>query len=165
MWRFTKVEINMKLFLLLILSILFYFSCNAQTNGSVATLKIQENASIQLKRVHIHAFLAEYDRYLLLNVNGKTVTEVQISTDTGGYSRANVFVSNSDFIIVEDSMERYEINVERREITVIKRDCEYPKDYIFVGAFDTDETKKWQFIPASKKEKMPMLLSGCAREI
>ena len=104
--------------LLFTLSLIFCASCNAQNNGSFATLKLEgSNASIQIKRVHIHAFLAEYDRYLILNVNGKPVVEVQISTDTGGYSRANVFSTNSSStLIVQDRMGRYEINVERQKL-------------------------------------------------
>jgi hypothetical protein len=154
--------------LLFILSLFFCASCNAQNNGSFATLKLEgANASIQIRRVHIHAFLAEYDRYLILNVNGKPVVEVQISTDTGGYSRANVFSTNlGSTLIVQDRMGRYEIDVESQKIKELDgNDCANPKDSNFIGAFDTDESKKWQFIPASKRKQMPMLVSGCRNEI
>jgi hypothetical protein len=151
--------------LVFILSLFFCASCSAQ---NIAILKIQNsNASIQIKRVHIHAFLAEYDRYLILTVDGKSVAEVQISTDTGGYSRANVFSTNSSSIfVIQDRMGRYEVNIERQEIKKIKDDdCENPKNSKFIGAFDTDESKKWQFISASKRKQMPMLVSGCANKI
>ena len=150
--------------LFFILSLIFCASCNAQ---SVATLKIQSsNASIQIKRVHIHAFLAEYDRYVILTISGKSVAEVQISTDTGGYSRANVFSTNSNStFVIQDRMGRYEVNIERQEIKKIDDDCENPKNSTFIGAFDIDESKKWQFLSASKRKQIPMLISGCANEI
>ncbi len=150
-------------FIIITLSLFVNISCNAQSNDSIATMKINSNSAIQIRRLHIHAFLAEYDRYLSLVVNGKTVAEIQIATDTGGYSQANVFATNNGFA-VQDSMERYEVNEKNQQIKELEQVCKNPKDDIFVGAFDTDESKKWQFILAPKRKYAPMLVSGCSEK-
>ena len=96
-------------YLFIILATLLGISCNTQfakSTGSIATMKIGSNYAIQLRRVPAHAYLAEYDRYLSLVVDEKTVTEIQISTDTGGYSQANVFATDTGFA-VQDRVGRY----------------------------------------------------------
>lgn len=156
---------KLKYLLLTVLSLIFCASCNAQNSGTNASLKIQPNAAIEVSRVHIHAFLAEYDRFLSLKVNGKTAAELRIATDTGGYSRANVYSTNSDSIfVVEDLMGRYEVNIKNKQITKLEDICENPKDNIFIGAFDTDESKQWQFISALKRKQIP-IERGCVEEI
>lgn len=155
-----------RILLIFILNLILCISCNAQSNGSFATLKIRENVLIQIKRIHIHAFLAEYDRFLILTVGGKTIAELKISTDTGGYSRANIFSTKSDSIfVVQDRMGKYEININSRKIKEIENNCKNSKNSNFIGAFDTDESKMWQFISVSKRRRMPMLVSGCPGKI
>lgn len=126
-------------------------------------MKINSNSAILIRRVSIHAFLAEYDRYLLLVVNGKTVAEIQMSTDTGGYSQANVFATTTGFS-VQDRMGRYEVDEKKQQIKELESVCKNPKDDIFVGAFDIDESKHWQFISPPKRKYAPMLVSGCAEK-
>lgn len=150
-------------FIIISISLFLNTSCNAQSNDSVATFKVNSNSSIQIRRVHIHAFLAEYDRYLSLVVDGKTVTEIQISTDTGGYSQANVFATNTGFA-VQDRMGRYEANEKNQQIKELEQVCKNPKDDVFVGAFDTDKSKSWRFISAPERKYVPILVSGCAEK-
>ncbi len=149
--------------ILLILSLLICAACSAKGNRSSASLRIAgANASLQLERVCIHDFLAEYDRHLALNVGGSLVAQVQISTDTGGMSRANVFFREADsMLIVQDRMGRYEVDVARRSIRQVSQECGNPKGSVFVGAFDVDESKGWRFILAAERKQMPMLVSGC----
>lgn len=154
---------KIKHFVIIVLGLFLDISCNAQSNDSIATMKINSNSAIQIRRVHIHAFLAEYDRYLSLVIDGKTLAEIQISTDTGGYSQANVFATKTGFS-VQDRMGRYEVNEKTQQIKKLESVCENPKDDIFVGAFDTDESKKWQFISPPKRKYVPMLVGGCANK-
>lgn len=149
--------------LLLSLSLLICAACSAKGNRSSASLRIAgEGASLQLERVCIHDFLAEYDRLLVLNVGGRPVNRVQISTDTGGLSRANVFFRRADsMLIVQDRMGRYEVDPAWHIIREVSSECVNPKGSVFVGAFDVDESKGWRFIPAAERKQMPMRGSGC----
>jgi hypothetical protein len=98
----------------------------------------------------------------VLIVGGVPVTRTQISTDTGGRSRANVFFRKADSaFVVQDWMGRYEIDVAGRNISEVSSACREPEGNVFVGAFDVDETKGWWFIPAAERKQMPMPVSGC----
>ncbi len=157
---------KLKYLSLTILSLIFCTSCNAQTDGAAASVKIQPNVSIQIRRVHIHAFLAEYDRFLALKVDDKTAAELQIATDTGGYSRANVYSTNSpNIFIVEDLMGFYEVDTAKKQIIKLySYPCKNPEEYIFIGAFDTDDSKQWQFISALKRKQIK-IERGCVEKI
>ena len=154
-----------KFLLLTFLSLVLFVSCRAQSSA-VAVLKTQPNIAVEIKRVHIHAFLAEYDRFLTLKVGDKSAAELQIATDTGGYSRANVYSTNSpNIFIVEDLQGFYEIDIAKKQINKSHLyPCKTPGEYIFIGAFDTDESKKWQFIPGSKRKQMKVE-RGCSEEV
>lgn len=149
--------------LILCLSLLICAACSGKGNRSSASLPIAvANASLRLERVCIHDFLAEYDRYLVLIVGGVSVTRTQISTDTGGKSRANVFFRKADStLVLQDWMSSYEINVAQRNISEVSYKCGEPEGSVFVGAFDVDETKEWRFIPAAERKQMPIPASGC----
>jgi hypothetical protein len=148
--------------LILGLSLLVCAACSAKGDRSSASLPIAANASLRLERVCIHDFLAEYDRYLVLIVDGVPVTRTQISTDTGGRSRANVFFRKADStLVLQDRMGRYEINGARRYISEVSSECTQPEGSVFVGAFDVDETKGWRFIPVAERKQMPLPVSGC----
>jgi hypothetical protein len=150
--------------LILGLSLSLCAACSSKGNRSSASLPIAgTNASLRLERVCIHDFLAEYDRYLVLIVGGIAVTRTQISTDTGGRSRANVFFRKADSVLVlQDWMGRHVINVARSSISEVGFECAEPEGSVFVGAFDVDETKGWRFIPAAERKQMPMSVSGCS---
>ncbi len=151
---------KIKASLLFISSLIFCACYSARNDGATAALKIQgTNYSIQIKRVHIHAFLAEYDRFLILTANGKSVAKLQIATDTGGYSRANVFSTKSGSVfLVQDLMGKYEVDVSRQEIKKMDFDCKSADDGNFIGAFDIDESEKWKFISVWERR----LLSVCS---
>lgn len=152
-----------KHFIIIGLGLLLNISCNAQSPDSIATMKISSNSAIQIRRVHKRAFFSEYDRYLSLVVDGKTVVERQISTDTDANNQVNVFATNTGFS-VQDKMGRYEVNEKTQQIKELEQICKNPKDDIFVGAFDIDESKNWQFISPPKRKYVPMLVSGCSEK-
>ncbi|MDQ3633745.1 MAG: hypothetical protein M3405_04455 [Acidobacteriota bacterium] len=109
---------KIKHFIIVAISLFLNISCNAQSNGSVATFKINSNSAIQVRRVHIHAFLPEYDRFLSLEINDKTVAELQIAADTGGYSRTNVYSTKlPNILVVEDSQGFYEVDLAKKQIS------------------------------------------------
>ena len=153
-------------FIFIAISLFLNISCDAQSNDSIAKLKINSNSSIQIRRVHIHAFLPEYDRFLSLKINDKTVAKLQIATDTGGYSRANVYSTKlSNIIVVEDLQGFYEIDLAKKQISELNsQPCKTPEEYIFIGSFDTDESKEWKFILASERKQLSTE-RGCIEKI
>ncbi|HEY3102666.1 MAG TPA: hypothetical protein VGJ69_03695 [Pyrinomonadaceae bacterium] len=140
-------------------------ACSAKGSRSSASLPIRTNIQLRLERVGTHDFLAEYDRYLLLDVAGVTRAKIQISSDTGGYSRANIFFRAADSVfLVQDRTGRYEVDATRQSIVEAADGCGVPTNTVFVGAFDVDESNRWRFISATERHMMPMSISGCKSE-
>jgi hypothetical protein len=120
---------------------------------------------LRLDRVGTHRFLAEYDRFLILDIFGEPKTTFQIASDTGGYSRANVFFRATDSVlVVQDAMGRYEVDASRASIVKGTDGCGVPKDTVFVGAFDVDQSERWRFIAATERQMLPISISGCRNE-
>src|SRR5688500_761182 len=80
------------------------------SHSSEAIFKLP-NSSIEvvLERRNIHLFLPEYERTLVLRVNGTEVHRLGAAVDTGGYSRMNVHRKSSHeyFLSGELSFDRY----------------------------------------------------------
>jgi hypothetical protein len=120
-----------------------------------ATYKLPEtDVEIVLERRAIHLFLAEYERTLILRVDGKEVLRQEAAGDSGGYCRMNVYqISPNEYFLSGDiSHDKYELDVIRQKITSATLK-EKPPDAKFVGAFDTDEKRHLRFIPATEREE------------
>src|SRR5687768_2531558 len=72
-----------------------------------------------LDRRHVHLFLAEYERTLILRVDGEDVLRLEAAIDTGGYSRMNVFqISDHEYLLIGRlSFDTYLIDVSAKSIT------------------------------------------------
>ena len=110
---------------------------------------------IILERRAAHLFLGEYERTLVLRLNGKSILRTEAAFDTGGYSRMNVYrISPSEYFVSGAfSYDSFKLNVERREISSTESE-EKPAQAKFVGAFDKDNNYYWRFIPASEREEL-----------
>lgn len=112
------------------------------------------NAEVILERRCIHLFLAEYERALVLRVNGKEVLRQQAADDSGGYCRMNIYqISPDKFFLSGDlDFDKYELDVLEQKITSAVL-IEKPPGAKFVGVFDSDEREKWRFIAVTEREE------------
>ena len=112
----------------------------------------QTSVEIILERRAIHLFLAEYERTLILNLDGKEVLRRAIAIDTGGYSRINVYqISPTEYFLSGDlSHDKYELNITQRKLNSAMS-TEKPSSTKFIGAFDVDEKRNWRFISADER--------------
>ena len=116
----------------------------------------QTDIEIILERRCIHLFLAEYERTLVLRVDGKEVLRQKAAEDSGGYSRMNVYeISPNDYLLKgEMGFDKHELNIERRKINSSSL-LEKPVGAQFIGAFDFDGKRKWRFISADERAEQP----------
>ncbi len=116
----------------------------------------QTNTEIGLERRCIHLFLAEYERTIVLRVGGKEVLRGVAAEDSGGYSRMNVYQNSPTeyFLSGGISFDKYELDISRQKITRISL-AEKPLTAQFIGAFDSEEKRKWRFIPAGERVEQP----------
>lgn len=111
-------------------------------------------AEIILDRRHAHLFLAEYERTLILRVDGKEVLREEVAFDTGGYSRMNIYqISPIEYFLSGDlDFDKYHLNIIQPKINRVFLE-EKPSTGKFVGAFDKDEKRNWRFITASERDE------------
>jgi len=112
-------------------------------------------AEIILQRRTAHLFLGEYERTLVLRLNGKSILRHEAAFDTGGYSRMNIYrISPTEYFLSGAfSSDSYILNIERQEINSTEFEAK-PAQAKFVGAFDKDNDHYWRFIPANEREEL-----------
>ena len=113
---------------------------------------------IILERRNIHLFLAEYERTLVLRVNGMEVLRHEAAVDTGGYSHMNIFQVSSDqyFLIGELSSDSFFLDLSRTSLSRVTGERRRASGR-FVGSFDRDE-KGWRFIPVRERGMQKSLI-------
>ncbi len=73
-------------------------------------------------------------------------------TDTGGYSRTNIYRVSHSIYVLRDAADSYEFDVARSALR--KRESREVEGR-FVGCFDIDDSRHWRFIPAAERQEMP----------
>lgn len=133
-------------------------------HSSEAVFQIpQTNFEIVLERRPAHPFLAEYERTIILRVDGEEILNQEASFDTGGYSRMNIYqISSTEYFLSGDINDKYELDVSKQKLNS-NLSAEKPLIAKFIGAFDVDEKRKWRFIPASERKEQKSKLSNQAR--
>ncbi len=170
MKNFGSLEIAKKmlkvfLWTILLFVLISFVQCSYETSYRIifgkasysaeASYKLPNtNIEIILERRCIHLFLAEYERTLILRVDGKDVLRQAAAADSGGYCRMNVYrISPDEYFLSGDiSHDRYELNIVGQKITSVVLE-EKPPNAKFVGVFDTDEKKYWRFVSATEREE------------
>lgn len=142
----------------ILISCLMIVSCRAEREVKPAAFSLPSRGSslltVAIEREHTHLFLAEYDRYLILSVDGSEKQRIKAFEDTGGYSRTDVFQIADSQYILRGFHDRYELDTEKQSISPIESfDTTRAK---FRGCFDTDENHIWRFISASERSQLPM---------
>jgi hypothetical protein len=120
-----------------------YWFVAGPSDGQVESLALGESGLVvEVRKTHAHLFLAEYDFELVLKADGKTVDTAQMSGDSGGYSRIDLFRVNSSTYAFRDHAQSQclDLSIPRFE------SCGLDRFGIPIGYFDFDKTKTWRFI-------------------
>ncbi len=95
-----------------------------------------------------------YKRRLELYADAERVDALELFTDTGGYSRVNVFGSTPKRgVVIATFDEVYEVSTER--FRPLPRSGHAASDGTFLGAFDVDRAGRWRFISANEAPLRP----------
>lgn len=164
-FKAAKYSFKFLLWTILIFIVVLFAQCSYETSYRIifgkasysekASYKLPDtNAEIVLERRCIHLFLAEYERTLVLRINGKEVLRQEVAADSGGYSRMNVYQISPDkyFLSGDLSFDKYELNIAQQKITSVDSE-EKPLNAEFIGTFDIDEKKPWRFITVTEREE------------
>jgi hypothetical protein len=100
-----------------------------------------------------HAFLAEYDRKLVVRGSQGCHREVSLFPDTGGYELLHVYIGPGHQLFLRGYFDAYRFygycGVEEIELSTLPENLEY------IGAFDSDEKGVWGFVPRTSRPFKP----------
>ncbi|PYT00151.1 MAG: hypothetical protein DMF63_09300 [Acidobacteria bacterium] len=119
-----------------------------------AVFQVPETSiDIILERRNIHPFLAEYERTLVLRIDGKDVLRKEVAVDTGGYSRMNVFRLSADEYFLQGKLSADSFYLDVSRTSLIQLNEKPLAAGRFIGSFDHDESG-WRFIPVSERQML-----------
>lgn len=111
-----------------------------------------EQSSIGLRREHSHPYLPEYQRWLMIEVNGRE-TKCQLPMDTGGTVRVNLYQAGPGAFVLRDRIGAYRANTAGPG-----QNCEEmpsPVGARFIGAFDV-VSGAWSFVDGATRRELPL---------
>jgi len=134
------------------------YSCG-RSEERASFLVPDSKATVFVARDSVHAFLAEYERRALVELDGISSGHQQLFPDTGGDSRTNLYQLDARKVLLRDADASYTIDLSSGRIT--KDAIRQKANGRFLGSFDTDDSHTWRFIPASERRELPTEFRGC----
>jgi hypothetical protein len=104
----------------------------------------------RIERSATHLFLAEYDRVLVLERDGREVARRAMFPDSGGYGRTNAYDLGQSKTLLLSAFDAYVLDYDRAEIRALDRNGAAARG-TYIGAFDSDTDGHWRFIGAAEK--------------
>jgi len=127
------------------------FSLGCHSRDEFAVLRFPGSSlATRIDRRPTHLFLAEYDRVLCLERDGRELARRTMFPDSGGYSRTNAHDLGQSKTLLLSAFDAYVPDHDRAEIQPLDRNAAAPRG-THVGAFDTDDDGHWRFIAASER--------------
>ena len=113
---------------------------------------------IRVDLTHMHPYLAEYKRHVILQVPDRTEFSRELFPDTGGYSRVNLYrLSANRYYLATFGNEDYSLDIADGRFEVVRtREHVAPSSAEFVGAFDWRRKSGWSFVPQSERAEIPI---------
>jgi hypothetical protein len=139
---------------------------SASAAGVAACARAEERATfpvpgstttVTIVRTPRHAFLAEYNRYVLVAVQGRLASRLEMDPDTGGYSRANLYRIDDHRVLLRDADDSYSIDLARGTVS---KDDERRAAGSFLGSFDVDGARVWRFVSVIERGEQPTEFRG-----
>lgn len=115
------------------------------------------DVTVALERKPTHRVVAEYERSASLLVGGQRVAQRALFSDTGGYSRTNLYQLGEARLLLRDADASYVVDPASKTIA---KDESRRKGGTFLGSFDIDSSKQWRFVPAAERPEMPTEFKG-----
>jgi hypothetical protein len=106
-----------------------------------------------------HPFLAEYERTLTLSHGNKDDVRQVLLSDTGGYSRSQLYaLPNGDFLLTSYFDQRAIISTKNKSISILKETLS--SDAKYLGAFTDDSSRTWRFMKAVESPEQSLVATG-----
>ncbi len=113
--------------------------------------------TIAVELVSIHAFLAEYDRFAILVVNGKEVIRKKLFPDSGGYASSNLYRCSPTTYMLQGYFDTWIVDTNVKTITEGK--CE-SSNLEYIGVYEGGGSRPWKFYSSSERQEMKLEPKG-----
>ena len=116
------------------------------------------NIAIQVRWVLTHNFLAEFDKYLVLEKEGKILEQEKLYPDSGSEDYVNLYkVSNGIYLVIDSNGFWYRVDYENKKINNEGFNWEETPDGKYIGCFDMRDDKFGYFDLTTIEERSPYL--------
>lgn len=116
------------------------------------------NSSVVVQLEPLHPYLAEYRRVLVLRKPGSPDRRVEMSPDTGGYARTQLYRLTDGRYLVRGFFDAVLIDSEKHTLSQEGESSKNQGSYL--GAFDEAHQDQWQFITADKSAEQVLEAKG-----
>ncbi len=122
-----------------------------------ASVSLPGTASKVVVRLEpMHLSLREYRRSLVLRKSGAPDRRVEMSDDTGGYSRSQLYQLPDGRFLVRGFFVAVVIDPETHILMAGSSSIQGT----YLGAFDDTASGEWKFIPADQSPEKPLVAGG-----
>lgn len=106
----------------------------------------------------MHAYLAEYERSLLVVGPNGTRSEVKLFPDTGGYRRAQLYQAGDGTLYFKGYFDVARVDPKTRAVDV--GSSAVPSGTRYLGAFDYVRDVGWKFLQPAESQEQPLEATG-----
>jgi hypothetical protein len=123
-----------------------------------ATTRIPNSDSqLVLQLEPMHPYLAEYRRTLVLRTKGKPDQRIELSPDSGGYSRTQLYKLPDGLYAVRGYFDAVTVDVSKGSLS---NERDKQSIGMYLGAFDNIGNDGWRFIGASQSAELSLIAGG-----
>jgi hypothetical protein len=140
--------------LVLIIAVNYYFPSTPRTYEASAKLP-GSTSQIIVQLEPMHPYLAEYRRTLVLRKSGVPDQRVEMFSDTGGYSRTQLYRLDNGLFLVHGFFDAVIIDPTNHSLVVMPETQNITGSYL--GAFDKAKDRQWQFINANQSPEQSLV--------
>jgi hypothetical protein len=140
--------------LLVIAVAVAFAACNSDVPVTAVADMPGLGLQVSITRVATHPFLARFNLKLTVSTLEGCSTSSELFPDTGGVSRRHVYQGTMDrlYVVGEFDVRRFDLRGCRIELMEFRS---LEPGLQFVGAFDSDVSGRWSFLPADERPEQP----------
>ncbi len=129
-------------------------ACNSDRPEPAEFTLVPEGLRIRITRVATHPFLSRHNLTLHVEQPGGCAATADLFPDTGYADRRNVYRQASGLVGIVGQYDVRVIEPSTCAISLIEFRS-WDRQAQFLGSFEVDAKKRWQFFPATERQERP----------
>jgi hypothetical protein len=134
--------------------VLLCIGCNSNTPEPVSVEISSAGLRLTITRMATDPFLQRFNLTMHVKNMGGCSSSTELFPDTGYAGRRNIYQAAKGRVYVVGQYDARVIDSQNCH-TSLSEFRYLDRDVIFVGSFDQDEAKHWQYFPAAQRPELP----------